>query len=104
MAPVTHRRNAETKAALQKEDARQDLEFAVFLCITTMIRPVNTSFKYLLEVFMLNCYFISDVNYNDTYLQNPDYPSTYSETNSISYTINKVDKGNNALPCVPTGF
>ena len=38
----------------------------------------------------------TDINYNDTYIQNPDFPSTYSETNSISYTINKVDKGTNS--------
>eukprot|EP00093_Oithona_nana_P006559 06559.XXX_116884_118935_1 [CDS] Oithona nana genome sequencing. len=43
-------------------------------------------------VFMYNDDDKTDVNYNDTYLQNPDYPSAYSETNSISYTINKVDK------------
>ena len=30
----------------------------------------------------------TDVNYNDTYLQNPDYPSVYSETNSLDYTVN----------------
>ena len=29
------------------------------------------------------------VNYNDTYLQNPNYPSNYGETNTLSYTINK---------------
>merc|ERR1712004_172028 len=43
-------------------------------------------------VFMYNDDDKTDVNYNDTYLQNPDYPSVYSETNNIDYTINKVDQ------------
>ncbi len=29
------------------------------------------------------------VNYNDTYLQNPGFPSTYGDTGTLSYTINK---------------
>ena len=47
-------------------------------------------------VFMYNDDDQTDVNYNDTYLQNPDYPSVYSDTNNIDYTINKVDQGKNA--------
>jgi len=45
--------------------------------------------------FGVCCIFLYDstsdtqINYNDTYLQNPGYPSSYGETNSISYTINK---------------
>ena len=33
------------------------------------------------------------VNYNDTYIQNPDYPSTYGGTSSLTYTINKCSNG-----------
>ena len=29
------------------------------------------------------------INYNDSYIQNPGYPSTYGATNSLSYTVNK---------------
>merc|ERR1719323_5644 len=45
--------------------------------------------------FGVCCVFTKDsdtdttVNYNDTYLQNPNYPSNYGETNTLSYTINK---------------
>ena len=45
-------------------------------------------------VFAYNDDSKTDVNYNDTYLQNPDFPSTYSETNSLDYTINKLNSGN----------
>jgi len=33
----------------------------------------------------------TDVNYNDTYLQNPDYPSSYGDEGSITYKVNKLD-------------
>jgi len=33
----------------------------------------------------------TDVNYNDTYLQNPDYPSTYAKDSSITYKVSKLD-------------
>jgi len=29
------------------------------------------------------------INYNDTYIQNPSYPSAYGDTTSLTYTINK---------------
>merc|ERR1719367_1465444 len=32
----------------------------------------------------------TDVNYNDTYLQNPDYPSSYGDEGSITYKVNKL--------------
>lgn len=41
-------------------------------------------------VFMLSDSSSTTVNYNDTYLQNPSYPSTYGSTSSLSYTVNKV--------------
>jgi len=33
----------------------------------------------------------TDVNYNDTYLQNPDYPSSYGDEGSITYKVNKLN-------------
>merc|ERR1712156_14566 len=45
--------------------------------------------------FGVCCVFLYDddsqtqINYNDTYIQNPNYPSTYGESNSITYTVNK---------------
>ena len=35
----------------------------------------------------------TDVNYNDTYLQNPDYPSSYGDEGSITYKVNKLSSG-----------
>ena len=35
----------------------------------------------------------TQINYNDTYIQNPGYPSSYGESNSISYTVNKCSDG-----------
>jgi len=32
----------------------------------------------------------TDVNYNDTYIQNPDYPSAYGDSDSITYKVSKV--------------
>jgi len=45
--------------------------------------------------FGVCCIFLYDsssdtqISYNDTYIQNPGFPSTYGETNSLSYTVNK---------------
>ena len=33
----------------------------------------------------------TDVNYNDTYIQNPDYPNSYGDEGTITYKINKID-------------
>jgi len=33
----------------------------------------------------------TDVNYNDTYIQNPDYPSSYGDEGSITYKVNKLN-------------
>jgi len=30
-----------------------------------------------------------EVNYNDTYIQNPGYPTVYTDTSTLSYTVNK---------------
>merc|ERR1712086_83206 len=35
----------------------------------------------------------TDVTHNDTYLQNPDYPSSYGEEGSITYKVSKLDSG-----------
>ena len=40
-------------------------------------------------VFTINSDSSLTVNYNDTYIQNPGYPSTYTGTSSLTYTINK---------------
>jgi len=32
----------------------------------------------------------TDVNHNDTYIQNPNFPSAYDEDNGITYKVNKV--------------
>merc|ERR1711971_222689 len=32
----------------------------------------------------------TDVSYNDTYLQNPDYPSSYGDESSITYKVSKL--------------
>jgi len=45
--------------------------------------------------FGVCCVFLYDstsdttINYNDTYIQNPNYPSTYGDTSSLTYTVNK---------------
>ena len=44
-------------------------------------------------VFMINDATTTQVNYNNTYLQNPGFPSTYSETTGITYTVAKVNEG-----------
>jgi len=33
----------------------------------------------------------TDVNYNDTYIQNPDYPSSYGDESSITYKVSKIE-------------
>jgi len=33
----------------------------------------------------------TDVNYNDTYLQNPEYPSSYGDASTITYKVTKLD-------------
>ena len=33
------------------------------------------------------------VNYNDTYIQNPGFPTVYTDTSSLSYTVNKCQDG-----------
>jgi len=33
----------------------------------------------------------TDVNYNDTYIQNPDYPNSYGDEGTITYKVNKLD-------------
>ena len=49
--------------------------------------------------FGVCCIFLYDsssdtqISYNDTYIQNPGFPSTYGETNSLSYTVNKCSDG-----------
>ena len=35
----------------------------------------------------------TDVNHNDTYIQNPNFPSAYDEDNDITYKVNKVSDG-----------
>lgn len=40
-------------------------------------------------VFMYDTTSDTTVSYNDTYLQNPNYPSAYDETSSLTYTVNK---------------
>ena len=35
----------------------------------------------------------TDVNHNDTYIQNPNFPSAYDEDNGITYKVNKVNDG-----------
>merc|ERR1719245_892205 len=42
-------------------------------------------------VFILDSKDSTTINYNDTYIQNPGYPNTFSDTTSLSYTINKCD-------------
>jgi len=45
--------------------------------------------------FGVCCIFLYDtssdttINYNDTYIQNPSWPSTYGDTSSLTYTVNK---------------
>jgi len=33
----------------------------------------------------------TDVGYNDTYLQNPEYPSSYGDASTITYKVSKLD-------------
>ena len=33
----------------------------------------------------------TDVNYNDTYIQNPDYPNSYGDEGTITYKVKKID-------------
>ena len=33
------------------------------------------------------------VDQNDTYIQNPEYPSPYADTANIDYTVEKVQNG-----------
>ena len=74
----------------------------------------STYIEIHLSAFLLNwiqflfsfgvcCIFLYDsssdtqISYNDTYIQNPGFPSTYGETNSLSYTVNKCSDGNFCL-------
>lgn len=48
--------------------------------------------------FGVCCYFAksssgSTISENNTYIQNPGYPSTYSSTSTVSYTVNKCSPG-----------
>jgi len=40
-------------------------------------------------VFTLSSSSSTTVNYNDTYIQNPDFPSAYGSSSTLSYTVNK---------------
>jgi len=33
----------------------------------------------------------TDINYNDTYIQNPDFPNSYGDEGTITYKVNKID-------------
>ena len=46
-------------------------------------------------VFTLSSSTSTTVNYNDTYIQNPDFPSAYGSTSTLSYTVNKCSNGKN---------
>ena len=45
-------------------------------------------------VFTLSSSSSTTVNYNDTYIQNPDFPSAYGSSSTLSYTVNKCSNGN----------
>ena len=51
---------------------------------------INVSFSFgVCCVFVINDSSSTTISQNDTYIQNPGYPSQYGETNTLSYTINK---------------
>ena len=51
---------------------------------------MNLSFSFgVCCVFVINDSSTTTISQNDTYIQNPGYPSQYGETNTLSYTINK---------------
>ena len=53
--------------------------------------------NFLCFSFGVCCIFISSesgtVSHNNTYLQNPSFPSAYTSTTSISWTVQKCQKG-----------
>ena len=44
------------------------------------------------------------VNYNNTYLRNPDYPSSYDDTIPITYEVIKIHDGKVSFLHVCLGF
>ena len=53
--------------------------------------------------FGVCCVFLYDstsdttINYNDTYIQNPNYPSVYGDSNALTYTVKKCSDGKAVL-------
>lgn len=39
-----------------------------------------------------------DVKYNETYIQNPGFPSAYGKIDALSYTVRKMNDGE-SIPC-----
>ena len=35
----------------------------------------------------------SEISFNETYIQNPDFPSNYGEDDDLTYTIKKINNG-----------
>ena len=64
-----------------------------------MFRVFTVFTIFLLTRFGVCCVHIidddddTDVNHNDTYIQNPNFPSAYDEDNGITYKVNKVSDG-----------
>jgi hypothetical protein len=48
-------------------------------------------------VFTLSSASGGSVSQNNTYLQNPNFPSVYTATSGISYTVNKVNAGSDTF-------
>ena len=39
----------------------------------------------------------TDINCNDTYVQNPDFPQSYNDEDTITYKVRKINNGNNSI-------
>ena len=112
--PVSRRQNAQTREEPSKDHVQPgktspqftaeivQLRFNDSLVFLKNLLPFEAHTCFITLIFCrfgACCVFILDskdsttINYNDTYIQNPGYPNTFSDTTSLSYTINKCDTG-----------
>ena len=94
---VTHRQNVRIWGAVQRATALQGKKkihasYFILKCRMRLDFQIHFHFR-----FGVCCYFRRDsageLNQNCTYIQNPGFPSKYSETNALTYTIKKCSDG-----------
>ncbi len=93
MEPATQIQNVGIKVGLPVETVQQ----GIFTKLINIYK--NIVFKIIFFRFGVCCLFVvttggTEITENCTYLQNPNFPSTYSSTSALTYTVNKCMPSN----------